>query len=192
MLCFYTINVIGNFSRNSRLRFFNVSLKRECRLGLSLPLIKNTALTEHPPIDGDLSMIRQRLLIAAGILTLTALSITGFAIAQPAPTFNNASEILKTLALTPKQKVEVDKIQDDATVKIKTVLNPEQLKHLSVLSKAGKADSQALKTLNLSQDQKIKLNEVQKGVTQKLLSVLTPDQQQKLIDQMIARAGKSK
>jgi Spy/CpxP family protein refolding chaperone len=137
-------------------------------------------------------MIRQRLLIAAGILALAISPIARPSIAQSPPTSDNTSEILKTLALTPGQKIEVNKIQDDATVKIKAVLNPEQLKNLSALSKAGKADSQALKTLNLSQDQKTKLNEVQKGVAQKLFSVLTPDQQQKLIDQMIARAGKSK
>jgi periplasmic protein CpxP/Spy len=137
-------------------------------------------------------MIRQKLLIVAGILALTVLPITRPSVAQSAPTPGNTSEILKNLALTPEQKPKVDKIQDEAAAKIKAVLNPAQLKQLSVISQAGKADSKAFKTLNLSQDQKTKLNEVQKGVAQQLFSILTPDQQQKLIDQMIAQAGKSK
>jgi Spy/CpxP family protein refolding chaperone len=157
-----------------------------------MPFRSFFALNEHLLTDGKVFMIKQRLLIAAGILALTALPIARPSVAQSAPTSDNTNEILKTLALTPGQKIEVDKIQNDATVKIKAVLGSEQLKRLSAISKAGKADPQSLKTLNLSQDQKIKLNEVQKGVAQKLFSVLTPDQQQKLIDQMIARAGKSK
>jgi Spy/CpxP family protein refolding chaperone len=137
-------------------------------------------------------MLKQKLLIAAGILALTFLPIAYPSIAQSAPTASNVSDILQSLGLTPGQKLKVKKIQDDAAVKIKAVLNPEQIKQLSILSQAGKNDATAFNTLNLSPDQKIKLNVVQKGVTQELLSVLTPDQQQKLIDQMIARAGKNK
>jgi Spy/CpxP family protein refolding chaperone len=137
-------------------------------------------------------MIRQKLLIVAGILALTALPIARPSVAQSAPTPGNVGEILKNLALTPAQKPKIDRIQNEAAVKIKAVLNPAQLKQLSVISQAGKADSKAFEMLNLSQAQKTKLNEVQKGVAQQLFSILTPDQQQKLIDQMIAQAGKSK
>lgn len=136
-------------------------------------------------------MIRQRLMVAAGILTLTILPMARPSIAQATPTPGAVSDILNSLELTPEQKPKVDKIQDDAAVKIKAVLDAEQLKQLSVISSAGKADSEAFKTLNLSEDQKTKLNEVQMGVAQELFSVLTPDQQQKLIDQMMSRTGKS-
>jgi hypothetical protein len=59
-------------------------------------------------------MIKQRLLISVGILALTALPITNSAVAQSVPTSNHVSETLKTLALTPRQKIEVYKIQEDA------------------------------------------------------------------------------
>ncbi len=137
-------------------------------------------------------MIRKKLMVAAGILALTILPMTRPSIAQATPTPGAVSDILNSLELTPEQKPKVDKIQDDAAVKIKAVLDTDQLKQLSVISAAGKADSEAFKTLNLSEDQKTKLNEVQMGVAQELFSVLTPEQQQKLIDQMMSRTGNSK
>jgi periplasmic protein CpxP/Spy len=136
-------------------------------------------------------MIRQKLMVAAGILALTISPMARPSLAQATPTPGAVSDILNSLELTPEQKPKVDKIQDDAAVKIKAVLDADQLKQLSVISSAGKADSEAFKTLNLSEDQKTKLNEVQMGVAQELFSVLTPDQQQKLIDQMMSRTGKS-
>lgn len=138
------------------------------------------------------SMLRKTLIVTAGILALSGTPLIRPVMAQGEPTPAAVSEILKGLDLTPEQKPKVDAIQADAAVKIKAVLNPEQLAQLKVLSEAGKADSESFKTLNLTADQRTKLNEVQLGVAQELFSVLTPAQQQKLIDEMIARSsGKS-
>ncbi len=138
-------------------------------------------------------MIGQKVLIAAGILALTVLPMTPASIAQVATPPGTVSEsIIKSLNLTPEQKPKVEKIQGDAAAKVKAILNPTQIKQLSVISKTNKADAKAFNALNLSQGQKTKLNEVQTGVAQALFAVLTPDQQQKLLDQMIAQASKGR
>jgi Spy/CpxP family protein refolding chaperone len=110
---------------------------------------------------------------------------------QSASPTGGVGDILKTLNLTPEQQPKVDRVQANAAVKIKSVLNADQLRQLDAISKKGNADSEAFKALNLSPEQKTKLNEVQMGVAQELFAILTPDQQQKLIDQMIARTGKT-
>jgi Spy/CpxP family protein refolding chaperone len=137
-------------------------------------------------------MIGQKVVIAAGILALIVLPMTLPSAAQLAtPPGTVSSTIIKSLDLTPEQKPKVEKIQGDAAAKVKAILNPAQLKQLSIISKAGKTDAKALKALNLSQAQQTQLNTVQTGLAQELFSVLTPEQQQKLLDQMIMQAGKS-
>jgi periplasmic protein CpxP/Spy len=137
-------------------------------------------------------MIRQRILTTAGILALTVSPMTLPSLAQSTTSPGTVSEtIIESLNLTPEQKPKVEKIQGDAATKVKTILNPAQLKQLSIISKAGKADTKAFRALNLSQAQKTQLNAVQTGLAQELFSVLTPEQQQKLLDQMIVQAGKS-
>ncbi|NJM75026.1 MAG: hypothetical protein HC852_03635 [Acaryochloridaceae cyanobacterium RU_4_10] len=109
------------------------------------------------------------------------------AAAKPGSTPGPVLEVLKELNLTPEQKPQVDKIQEIATAQIKSVLSPDQLKQLKVLSDKGTADSEAFKSLNLTPEQKTKLNEVQMDVAAQLFAVLTPAQRDKLIESMMAR-----
>jgi Spy/CpxP family protein refolding chaperone len=109
------------------------------------------------------------------------------ATAKPGSTPGPVLEVLKELNLTPEQKPQVDKIQEIATAQIKSVLSPDQLKQLKVLSDKGTADSEAFKSLNLTPEQKTKLNEVQMDVAAQLFAVLTPAQRDKLIESMMAR-----
>ena len=136
-------------------------------------------------------MIRKVLIVLAGVLALSLSPMARPSLAQTAAISGSVTDVLKNLDLTPKQLPQVNRIQADAAAKIRSVLNPDQLRQLDEIAQGSSAGPGAFKALNLSENQKIQLNSVQTSVAQELFSVLTPEQQQKLIDLMIARAGKA-
>ena len=136
-------------------------------------------------------MIRQALAAVAGVLVLTLSPMARPSVAQVATDAGSISEVFKDLDLTPKQLPQVNKIQANAAAKIRDVLTPEQQSQLDQIARGGAATPGAFKALNLSAQQKVQLDSIQMSVAQALFSVLTPEQQQKLIDLMIARAGKT-
>lgn len=134
-------------------------------------------------------MIKQKLLVCASVMALTAVTAIHPVTAQPASsTPTGVTEILKQLNLTPDQQKRVDEITASAKVKIKGVLNPDQLTQLNALAEAGKGDAEALKALNLADDQKAKLNNIQMGIALELLPVLSSEQQQKLMDAFVSKS----
>jgi Spy/CpxP family protein refolding chaperone len=129
-------------------------------------------------------MIKRKLLVlCASAIALTAVPTISPVMAQTATsTPTGVTEILKQLNLTPDQQKRVDEIQAAAAVKIKAVLNPDQLAQLKALAEEGKGDADSFKNLNLTDDQKAKLNNIKMSLGLELFPILTPEQQQKLMN----------
>jgi Spy/CpxP family protein refolding chaperone len=128
-------------------------------------------------------MIKQKLLVCASVIALTAVAAIHPVMAQPASSApTGVTEILKQLNLTPDQQKRVDEIQAAAAVKIKEVLTPEQATKLKALAEAGKGNADSFKDLNLTEDQKTKLNNIKMSLGLELFPILTPEQQQKLMN----------
>lgn len=134
-------------------------------------------------------MIKKTLLVCASVFALSAVPAIHSAMAQTAAsTPTGVTEILSQLNLTPDQQKRVDEIQADAAVKIKAVLNPDQLRQLKALAEAGKGDAESFSNLNLTPEQKTKLNDIKLSLGLQLFPILSSEQQQKLMDAVMPKS----